>query len=340
MNKKNLVKIINKELTILSDIVNDFSGNESIHPFEVDLALQKVKDIYGELLMLKDDKEAISAKVQQDLQQVTEKPAQVSPENITKPIEEQVLENEETVEEKVPIVDESLSIEPTPIEEPEMNNPEDSNAIIEVEEEKPDITIDEETKNEDESKEPEVISEINDETPAQEKQIPEETASVEDEMTEEEEEPAFTVEKFSHRETAEQPNEAAAPVVPEPKQEQQTADKPKTNGGIVADKFQSKNPSLNDMLAGIKQHKDLASSLKDRPIKDLKSAIKLNDRIWYTNELFKKDAALFEQTVALINGLPDLDAALAHVFTQFNWDQNKKSTISFLELVFRRFANN
>ncbi len=67
MNKKNLLKIINKELTILSDIVNDFSGEASIPPFEVDLALSKVKDIYGELLLLKNSSDAIALKVEKDL---------------------------------------------------------------------------------------------------------------------------------------------------------------------------------------------------------------------------------------------------------------------------------
>jgi len=53
MNKNNLVKIIGRELAILTDFVNGFADGENIHPMEVDLALSKAKDIYNELMMLK-----------------------------------------------------------------------------------------------------------------------------------------------------------------------------------------------------------------------------------------------------------------------------------------------
>ena len=94
------------------------------------------------------------------------------------------------------------------------------------------------------------------------------------------------------------------------------------------------------MLAGLKSNKDIASAMKDRPISDLKAAIKLNDRIWFINELFAKNQDEFNTTVAHINQLSDLDEALAYIFNNYQWDQEKKSTISFLELIFRRFPSN
>ena len=112
-----------------------------------------------------------------------------------------------------------------------------------------------------------------------------------------------------------------------------------SNGTIIADKFQNQQPSVNDMLAGFKKNTDLASRLKDRPISDLKTAIKINDRIWFINELFNKDSNLYETAINEINNFDNLDKALEFLFTNYTWDQNKKSTVSFLELVFRRFAN-
>ena len=114
---------------------------------------------------------------------------------------------------------------------------------------------------------------------------------------------------------------------------------PNHSGEIIADRFQNNSPSVNDMLSSSNLNKDLASHFKDRPIQNLKRAIKLNDRIWYIKELFNEDTQLFEQTVDQIDQSSTLDVVLAQLFKQFDWDQNKKSTISFLELIFRRFAN-
>jgi hypothetical protein len=326
MNKKNLVKIINKELTILSDIVNDFSGNDQIHTFEIDLALQKAKDIYGELLLLKGDGESIPKKVAQDLD------SKLAKQSIAKKSDA-----------KIPEIKVSLAEEPKKAEE-----------ILTVESEEVEVPVDVEC-----NVDVETVANVDD-TAAVENEIsaPEETIVVEqnpaqDEMVSNNPEPKvenpvedtdeelpYKVESFTPK--AEPIIEDKKEVEPEiPKVAAQVIVQESTGKAqntIVADRFQNQSPSLNDSLAGIKQHKDLASSLKEGPIKDLKAAIKLNDRIWFTNELFNKNSELFNKTLVTINQSADLDAALAHVFTNFTWDQNKKSTISFLELVFRRFA--
>lgn len=316
MNKKNLLKIINKELTILSDIVNDFSGEEPIHPFEVDLALSKVKDIYGELLLLKDSSESIASKVEMDLM---ERSAHSAIEKTTDKTGAKNKQPLETVEQLV-VVESAESVQPDTNDDNE-NEGTEANDLI---------AIDEEAEKEllpDEAAEP-----------TEEKSAPIELADTF--IEEHEDEKPFTVETFSPK-----PESLASGILKTPKEEVKTEtpkdpeQKAKTNGGTIADKYQGHTPSLNDMLAGVKKNKDLASALKDRPIKDLKTAIKLNDRIWYINELFNKDAGKYAETVEQINKQNDLDSALAYIFTHYNWDQNKKSTISFLELVFRRFAN-
>lgn len=107
---------------------------------------------------------------------------------------------------------------------------------------------------------------------------------------------------------------------------------------ILADRFQDKKISLNDTLAGFKNDKDIAALLTARPIDNLKNAIKINDRIWYIQELFDHNANLYAQTIEAVNNLEHLDAALSYLFSKFDWDQSKKSTISFLELIYRRFT--
>jgi hypothetical protein len=54
--------------------------------------------------------------------------------------------------------------------------------------------------------------------------------------------------------------------------------------------------------------------------------------------LFNKNSSTFEKAVDTVNSSADLDKALEYLFMNFKWDQERKSTINFLELVFRRFA--
>lgn len=119
--------------------------------------------------------------------------------------------------------------------------------------------------------------------------------------------------------------------------EEQIEEKSQTSN-ILADRFQDKKISLNDTLAGFKNDKDIAALLTARPIDNLKTAVKINDRIWYIQELFDNNADLYTQTIDAVNNLDNLDTALSYLFSKFDWDQNRKSTISFLELIYRRFT--
>ncbi len=322
MNKKNLLKIINKELTILSDIVNDFSGEASIHPFEVDLALSKVKDIYGELLLLKDSSDSITLQVENDLKN---RPAHSALEKAMETPELKSVKPETTLNSPAKVV-ESVESEQNDTNEDRNENESETNVLNDVKQETNEKLVPDELAEPNESKPKEVVSESNE---------IDEVLKADDA-----DELPFTVETFSPK-----PESLASGILKKPNEEVKTEEtkepeqKAKTNGGTIADKYQGQAPSINDMLAGVKKNKDLASALKDRPINDLKAAIKLNDKIWYINELFNKDAVKYADAVEQINKQDNLDNALAYIFTHYNWDQNKKSTISFLELVFRRFAN-
>ena len=64
----------------------------------------------------------------------------------------------------------------------------------------------------------------------------------------------------------------------------------------------------------------------DRPgstVKNIISAISLNDRVLLINSLFKEDPLLFQQTIATFNAMSSLDEALAYIrenFPQWNLD--------------------
>lgn len=325
MNKKNLLKIIKQEIALLADFVDGFSDTENLHPMEVELAVSKAKDIYNELLLLKGDDARPERLTKEEVQAPKSK---VEPAKVVKsqesnlPVEVAIELEEEIVLDNEPDTDEKLESEEilpfiemvseavfVPVENAVPANAEKvvEHMTVELEAEKESLEIPEPIIEK-------VEAESNKETESVDVKIEEPaTKPIVDEA------PVLTPKK-AHK----------SPKTDESKE--------KVSGEIMADKFSKDSLSINDMLAGVKNNKNLASSLKDSPITDLKKAIKLNDRIWYINELFNKNSSSFEKAVDTVNNSADLDKALEYLFTNFKWDQERKSTINFLELVFRRFA--
>lgn len=301
INKKTVIKIINKELDILKEITQGFEVENEIHDIEVELTLSKLTNIYNMLRMLKSDNESVS------LKQIDEKQQN----DFNKPIlniDEKPKQNIENNEEK-PIVENKTEGEINTQKEQETKITEDN-------------SID--TKKDVDTKEDSGY-------------LPEQNIATVNNIDEKKEEVVETKKIESETET-EQNKDINSESVSKQTKEQNSANN--LNNSILADKFQDKKISVNDTLAGFKNDKNIAALIKDRPVNDLKTAIKINDRIWYIQELFGGDADLYTQTIDDLNQQPDLNKALEYVFSKFNWNQDKKSTISFLELMYRRFTKN
>lgn len=105
---------------------------------------------------------------------------------------------------------------------------------------------------------------------------------------------------------------------------------------VLANQINEKT-SLNDILANIKSDNDLASQLQKSPIQDLKTAISINDKIWFTRELFDGDNDKYLSSLEQINNAKSIEEAIAFADT-FRWDKKETSTKRFLELIYRRFV--
>lgn len=283
MNNKSLVKIINLELTILTDFIEDFNKDGNVDYNDIDLTLSKVKDIHDKLLLLKDSNVLESLPENKDVK-VSEESAIIKPEQ---------KEVEVEIEDEKPAIDILNAV--TPSDDEVLPKDAYKDTSVEVEEQ--------------------------------------EVESVEAEITEviksSEEEQKIIIVDPTESDTA----------ITSSEQDAVGEEEQSNNGGkIMADTFLSTTPSINDMLSSIKDDKNLASKLKDSPISNLKQVIKLNDKIWYISDLFNNSSADYEKAIDVVNESENLDSALEYLFNNFAWDQNKKSTISFLELVFRRFA--
>ncbi|MBS1916831.1 MAG: hypothetical protein JST87_11180 [Bacteroidetes bacterium] len=98
--------------------------------------------------------------------------------------------------------------------------------------------------------------------------------------------------------------------------------------------------SLNDKLKA--NVEDLAATLKDTPLRDLKKAIGINDRFVFINELFRGDEAMYERSIKTINNFKILQEAQywmeRELKVKLAWDDDRQITKHFYQLVKRRFS--
>ena len=101
----------------------------------------------------------------------------------------------------------------------------------------------------------------------------------------------------------------------------------------------SETKSVNEILKVDK--KEIATSIIDTPIKDLRKAIGINDKYKFINELFQGDENSYERSIKTINGFavyPEAEHWIKReLHTKLCWVENNESVKQFDQLVRRRF---
>ena len=97
--------------------------------------------------------------------------------------------------------------------------------------------------------------------------------------------------------------------------------------------------SINDSFASGAPEKTVADKLRQQPITDLKSAIGLNQKFLFMNDLFEGENEKFNDAINKINSFKTLQEALAYIDSEISsaWDKENSSVINFMDLVERRF---
>ena len=94
-------------------------------------------------------------------------------------------------------------------------------------------------------------------------------------------------------------------------------------------------PTINDVMAS--EHawrKDMPGT----PVRDIRSAISLNDRVIFINLLFNEDAQAFVNALTRINSMETLDEAVDFISSEFpSWDMNSDLFYRFMIAVRRKF---
>ena len=92
--------------------------------------------------------------------------------------------------------------------------------------------------------------------------------------------------------------------------------------------------SVKDAMAGDQSWR---TDIPGSQVKNVISAISLNDRVLLINVLFKEDAEAFQNTITAFNGMGSLDEALAYINEKFpDWDLNSEAVYRLMMAVRRK----
>lgn len=211
--------------------------------------------------------------------------------------------------------------------------------------------------------EPEAEPETESETEPETEDLPESEQEVEQEPAQEvEQEPEDLPEAVPGKEIQEEPETEAEPeqvagTEPEAESEQVAGpapeDLPEEDGfslfGGMAEEEEpkarkTKAPSEHRQYSG---HKVIADQKygneawrKDMPgpeVKDVRSAISLNDRVMFISTLFRDDSMLFQDVINKINALTTLEKAVQYLKENFpEWDMDSELVYRFMMSVRRK----
>lgn len=106
---------------------------------------------------------------------------------------------------------------------------------------------------------------------------------------------------------------------------------------VEASFVNQKKESIIDTISKNEQSQDFVTKLQQKPIADINEALSLGEKLLYINELFGKNSDKFNEAVKYINHCTAMEDALFYIENNFKWDFEKEATISFMELVKRKF---
>ena len=114
------------------------------------------------------------------------------------------------------------------------------------------------------------------------------------------------------------------------------------DSGIRTYKIVRENaPTLGDVLEQVEDN-SLAARLQRKPVADLISAIGINDKFLFLNELFGGSMEKYNKSIRLLNSFSTLLGAktyMSELQIEFQWDCNSDAYKKLADLVERRFIS-
>lgn len=217
-----------------------------------------------------------------------------------------------------------MEVEEEPVQAPVEEEPEVEETSVE---EEPDVEAEAEPEVEEEP-EPEVEPEV-EEVPVEEEPV-EDESEIDDDLPFAE----TPVEETPVEETPVEEVPVEAPVEEDDDDLPGVFDIPVAPVTVAAKAADQARPILNEVMAAdCAWRKDMPGST----VRDIRSAISLNDRVIFINLLFKEDAQTFVDTLSKINTMETLDQVVEYICAEFpSWDLNSDLVYRFMMAVRRK----
>ncbi len=107
----------------------------------------------------------------------------------------------------------------------------------------------------------------------------------------------------------------------------------------VSDKLKKNKKSIHENLSE-KEDISIAAKLKKNPIRDMKTAIGINEKFLFINELFEGDIETYKYSIDLLNSQQSFEQAqeiFDKISRQYRWDNDHVTTLKLYEFVHRRY---
>lgn len=108
----------------------------------------------------------------------------------------------------------------------------------------------------------------------------------------------------------------------------------------LADKYKGNQASLHDMIKNEKSEKTVADKIGRTQTTNLKTAIGLNDKFLFINELFKGDILEYNKMLDKINGvsrLEEVTVLMEELKNKYHWEEKPEIYQKLEDLVIKRF---
>lgn len=129
-----------------------------------------------------------------------------------------------------------------------------------------------------------------------------------------------------------EPGPAAEPVVEEDDDDLPLFAEPES----IFEAAQKAQKPRKAMIDVMEDKEAWRTDMPGAPVRDVLSAISLNDRVQFINVLFDEDPSKFQQARARINSMNTLDEAVAYITSTFNWDMSSQVVYRFMMAVRRK----
>lgn len=114
--------------------------------------------------------------------------------------------------------------------------------------------------------------------------------------------------------------------------------------GAVEDVHKAQRKGLNDRAVSVKAVMDMKpekpewyTAIPGPEVKDIRSAISLNDRVMFITTLFRDDSMLFQDVVSKVNAMTSLDKVADYLTSTFpEWDMYSDMVYRFMMAVRRK----